>query len=60
MDRKHIQSIEEVLSEVALLHLRLQVPVGRREDSDVHGDAAGGAYRANLSLLQDAQEPDLD
>ena len=59
VNRNHVQPIEEVLSEVALLDALLEVAVRRRDDADVQVPARGGADAADLAVLQEAKHLDL-
>ena len=55
-DAHHVQPVEEILAERPLGHGPLEVPVGRRDDAHVHREGLGRSHRANLHLLEDAQQ----
>ena len=56
VDRHHREAEVEILAELALLHLALQVLLGRRDDADVDLDGAVAADAPDLALLEHAQE----
>src|SRR5439155_193572 len=59
-DREDAQAIVEVLAESAGLHLVLEVAVGRHDDARIDRAGAVLAHRADLALLQHAQELRLE
>jgi hypothetical protein len=48
----HAQAIEEVLAESSPGDQRAQIPVGGRDDPDVHPEAVGAADPLDLVLLE--------
>ena len=60
MDRDDGEPEVEVLAEAALLHLRGEVAVGRRDEANVDGARRARADRLHLPLLQHAQELRLE
>jgi hypothetical protein len=60
VDTQDVQTVEEILAEFPLLHPLLQVPVGRREDSDVDGKVLRAAQTLDLSFLDDPEKLDLE
>src|SRR5207247_4773696 len=59
-DREDAQAVVEVLAESAGLHLLVEVPVGGHDDSGVDRAGAVLTHRADLPLLQHAQELRLE
>ena len=59
VDWKHVQAKIEVASETAFSHHLFQVPVGGRNDPDIHGNRLGSPYAFDLLFLQHPQQPDL-
>jgi hypothetical protein len=55
-DGDHVQAVEEVLAEAALLHGAPQVDVRRRHDAHVHLDHVDAAQAHELAVLQHAQQ----
>jgi hypothetical protein len=53
-------SIVKILTESTLAHATLEIPVGRREDADVHRFRSGGAHRAHLLAVEESQQLDLE
>src|SRR5581483_1774253 len=52
--------VEQVLTKVPLFSRLLQIAIRRRHDADVDADAAAGADRLDLALLQHPQQFDLE
>src|SRR5207245_9009690 len=52
---EHLQTVEEVQAEAALVREALQVAVGRRDDANVGGDVGEAADAADPFLLDGAQ-----
>ena len=59
VDLDHVQAVEEVLAEAALLELLLEVAVGGGHDAHVHLEGLVAAHALELALLQEAQQLDL-
>ena len=57
--RDHVEAVEQVFAELALLDLRLEVLVRRGEDADVHRDRVRAADPLDLPRLEHAQQLDL-
>ena len=55
-ERHHVEAVEEVLAEAALLDRRGQVAVRGGDDARVHGAVAARAHAAVDALLKNAQE----
>ena len=55
-DRDDVDAEVEVLAEAARLHLGLEVPVGGADQAHVDPDRLGAAHRADLAVLQGAQQ----
>ena len=51
-----VQPVEQVLAEAPVLHLLLDVGVGRGDDADVDGERGGFADRADFAVLEEAEE----
>ena len=60
LNRKDVETIEEVGPERAAAHVFVQVPVGRRNHPDVDLRRLRRAEPLELLLLQDAQQLHLD
>ncbi len=58
-DLDHAQPVVEVLAEAADLHELAQVAVGGRDDAHVHAPRLRGAERADLAVLEHAQQAHL-
>ena len=56
VDADDVQPVEEVLAEPPVLHLLLQVDVGRGDDADVDLDRLHAAEAHELALLHHAQQ----
>lgn len=59
LDRENVETIEQVLAEIARRHLFGQIAVGRRNDANIHLDRAFGTDRIDFAFLQRAQQLDL-
>jgi hypothetical protein len=59
LDLHHAQPIVQILPETPLLALGAQVEIRRRDDAHVDGARVGGAERADLPVLQYAQQAHL-
>ncbi len=55
----HVQPVVEVLAELAPLHQLAEVAVGGGQDAHVHALRAVLAHRADLALLEEAEQLDL-
>ena len=55
-DRDHVQAIEQIVLEPALVDELTEVAVGRRDHANVHVLGAFRAERLDFALLQDAQQ----
>src|SRR5947209_1356465 len=55
-----VETEEEVFAEAALVNRSLQVAVGGGEHTNVDGNGAGGADRANLFFLKGTEELGLE
>ena len=54
---QHVQPVEQVVAEAALLHLLAQRPVGGRHHAHVHLDGLRGRpRRIELAVLEHAQQ----
>ena len=60
VERHHAEAIEVILAELSACDQRPQVPVGRRDDADIHPEAAGPSHPLDLVLLQDPEKLRLD
>ncbi len=56
VERHDAKSEEEILAELPLLHLELQVLLGRRDDANIDADGAAATHPTDLTLLQNAQQ----
>ncbi len=56
----HAQAIEEVLAKSSPGDQRAQIPVGGRDDPDVHPEAVGAADSLDLVLLEHPEQLGLD
>src|SRR5688572_27355508 len=59
-DGEHAQSIKEVTSKAARLHVVLEVAIGRRDDPDVDGSRRFLTHALETAFLQDAQQLRLE
>src|ERR1700720_1782516 len=59
MDRKNIESVEEILTEGTGIDCRLQVAVRCGQHAHVHGERLTAADAFKLPLLQHAEQGDL-
>ncbi len=59
LDGKDVEAVVEVGAESSLVYGLLEVPVGRRDDPDVHPERAGPSDPIELPLLEDPQESGL-
>jgi hypothetical protein len=59
LHRHHVDPVEQVLAEPALLHGGAQVAVGRGHDAQVDLDGLVAAHPLELALLQEAEQLDL-
>src|SRR5262249_60340009 len=55
-ERDHVQAEEEVLAEAPGTSLRLQVPVGGRDDAGVHLERFSATHPLEAALLEEAQQ----
>jgi hypothetical protein len=60
MDGEDVQPVIEVSTEASLLHVASQIPIRRRHDPDVSPEHSVPSDPLELTLLQDAQQPDLN
>ena len=58
-DRHHIEAIEEIFSKEASFDLFLEVPVARRNDSNIHSDRFVSSRPLKLPFLKDPEKFDL-
>ena len=56
LDADHVQPVEQVLAEAAVLHLALQVDVGGGDDAHVDLDRLHAAEAHELAFLHHAQQ----
>src|SRR5262249_39668234 len=59
LQRKDVQSIEEVRSELASGDSLFQISIGRSDHSHVGADRPAASHALELALLQDSQQRDL-
>src|SRR6266480_1553646 len=59
IDDRHVQTIEQVLSELALFHQFDQIRLAGGDNAEIDRYRIVGPQPFNLSLLQDSQELDL-
>src|SRR5277367_3813092 len=59
-DRDDRQTVIQILSKLACLHQRLQVPMGGGNDPNVDTDRLRGSHFFYLTLLDQPQDPDLE
>src|SRR4029078_7094655 len=57
VDADEVDAVEEVLTELLLVHLGLEVAVRRRDDARVELDLGVAASQTNAALLQCTQQP---
>ena len=55
----HIQPVPKILTELAVVHQLLQIPIRRRHHPHIHGLRLRRAHRLDLSLLQESQQLQL-
>ena len=55
LDGNDVEAMEQVFTEPAVVHQRLQIEVGRREDANVHFHRLDVAEAAELPLLDQVQ-----
>ena len=58
-NRDDVDAVEQILAEPLLLDLGLEVAVGRGDDARLERHLLVAADRADLALLEDAQQLDL-
>src|SRR5262245_26587735 len=59
LQRKDVQSVEEVCSELAPRDGLFQISIGRGDHSDVGADRTAASHALELAFLQDSQQRDL-
>jgi len=52
----HLEAVVQILTEVPLFDFRFEIPIGRRQHSDIHLHFTVAANGPALTLLKDAQE----
>jgi hypothetical protein len=58
--RDNVEPVEEIGAEIPPPDFLLQVAIGGRDDANVHGDRLGGADRDDFTLLEHAEQLDLE
>src|SRR5580692_8675096 len=57
--RKHVQTIEEVLPEVAFVHVRGKIAIGRRQDAHIDLNRFGASDSLEFALLKYSKQSNL-
>src|SRR5215831_1109841 len=60
MNINDVQAIEKVLTKTPFFHFAVKILIGSRDDPDVRIDRSRSAETLEFTVLQDAQQLDLD